>query len=190
MFYYALLAPERFGAQHDDSIYATTAKALATGQGYRIISLPSDIQQTKYPPLYPLLLSLIWRVFPEFPQNIVCLTVLSSLTTLVFLLFTYRYLTIFGYAKTTQTLVVVGLAGLNWRTMLLATSIYSEMFYAALSVATLYLAEQIEIEGRRWWHDLLLGVMIGLAFLTRTSGVTLLMSVGLFFVLRRRWSRH
>src|SRR5262245_1204078 len=74
--YCALLAPQRFGGYHDDGIYATTAKALATGQGYRIISLPSEPAQTKYPPLYPLLLSLIWRVYPRFPENVAWLTML------------------------------------------------------------------------------------------------------------------
>src|SRR5689334_15476136 len=51
--YYAALSTENFGRAHDDSIYLTTAKALATGQGYRIISLPYEPAQTKYPPFYP-----------------------------------------------------------------------------------------------------------------------------------------
>src|SRR6266705_2321119 len=77
LLYYAVLTPERFGAYHDDGIYVTTAKALATGQGYRIISLPYEPSQTKYPPFYPLLLSLIWRAYPHFPQNLIPMMLLS-----------------------------------------------------------------------------------------------------------------
>jgi hypothetical protein len=52
----------RLGTYHDDGIYVTTAKAIATGQGYRIVSLPFEPSETKYPPLHPFLLSVIWRL--------------------------------------------------------------------------------------------------------------------------------
>ena len=65
-----LRAPATFGMFHDDGVYLVTAKALATGQGYRIASLPGQPAQTKYPELFPWLLSLVWRAFPVFPQNL------------------------------------------------------------------------------------------------------------------------
>ena len=43
----------QLGHLGDDGVYWVCAKALATGQGYRIISLPERPFQTKYPPLYP-----------------------------------------------------------------------------------------------------------------------------------------
>jgi len=187
LLYYSVLAPERFGAYHDDSIYAATAKALATSQGYKIISLPLEPAQTKYPPFYPFLLSLIWRAYPQFPENIVLLTMLSTIATLSFLALAYRYLTKHGYTTEWQALIVVGLAAINWRTMILATSIYSEMVYAAFSVAALYLAERGEASKRG--RDVLLGIVIGMAFLTRTSGLTLLLSITVYYVLRRRWGK-
>jgi 4-amino-4-deoxy-L-arabinose transferase-like glycosyltransferase len=185
--YYMVLTPERFGRYHDDSIYATTAKALATGQGYRIISLPNEPAQIKYPPFYPILLSLIWRANPKFPENIVWMMMLSAIATLGFLVLTYRYLTNHGYASHWQALIIVGLAGINWRTMILATNIFAEMVYAALSLAALYLAEKYEAELNGWVRGLELGILIGLAFLTRSSGVALLVAVGLYYLLRRRW---
>ena len=60
----------RFGDFHDDSIYYVTAKSLAGGGGYRIESLPGEPAQTKYPPLYPLLLSIAWKFDPQFPRNL------------------------------------------------------------------------------------------------------------------------
>ena len=61
------------GIFHDDGIYVVTARALAEGQGYRIISLPESPPQTKYPILFPWLLSLVWRLAPSFPDNLLCL---------------------------------------------------------------------------------------------------------------------
>jgi hypothetical protein len=187
--YYAALAPERFGSYHDDSIYATTAKALATGQGYRIISLPSEPAQTKYPPFYPLLLSLIWRVHSQFSQNVLWMTLLSSVAALSFLALTYRYLTSHGYSTPLQALIVVGLAAINWRTIILASGMYSEMPFAALSVAGLHLAERDTSGKRTWMNGLLLGVLLGLVFLTRSSGLVLLVSVVAYFALRKNWRR-
>jgi len=40
------------GLFHDDAIYAVAGKALASGDGYRIVSLPGAPAQTKYPFLY------------------------------------------------------------------------------------------------------------------------------------------
>src|SRR5262245_12487243 len=65
------------GQCHDDGIYVLTAKALAEGEGYRLTNLPGEPPQTKYPPLYPVLLALLWKLWPDFPANLVLLQGLS-----------------------------------------------------------------------------------------------------------------
>jgi 4-amino-4-deoxy-L-arabinose transferase-like glycosyltransferase len=59
-----------FGVYQDDGFYFSTAKALAEGQGYRLISFPGSPHQTKYPILYPWLLSWVWKLNPRFPDNL------------------------------------------------------------------------------------------------------------------------
>ncbi|MEK6321638.1 MAG: hypothetical protein AABN33_08140 [Acidobacteriota bacterium] len=189
LLYIAAIRPDRFGAYHDDGIYVTTAKALATGEGYRIISLPYEPAQTKYPPFYAFLLSLIWRVYPHFPENLTWMMMLSVAATVGFLALTYRYLVKQGYATGWQALIVVAMAAINWRTMILATGVQSEMVYAGLSVSVLYLAERYEKQRGGPIAGVLMGVMIGLAFLTRSSGLALLIAVGAYYVLRRQWQR-
>jgi hypothetical protein len=182
----SVLAPGRLGEYHDDAIYVTTAKALATGQGYRIISLPFEPAQTKYPPFYPFLLSLIWRVYPQFPQNLIWMMLLSVVATLSFLGLTFGYLVRQGYSTPWQALIVVTLAAINWRTLTLATGIYSEMVYGALSVAALYIADAHEKDQKSWPNRVLLGALLGLAFLTRSSGIALLISVGAYYLIRKQ----
>lgn len=67
---YWRMVPTVCGAYHDDGIYVLTAKALAQGQGYRLIFLPNAPVQTKYPILYPALLAIIWKLRPSFPNNL------------------------------------------------------------------------------------------------------------------------
>src|SRR5262245_50571225 len=121
LLYYIAISPQRFGRGHDDSVYLTTAKALANGEGYRIISLPYEPAETKYPPLYPFLLSLVWRLAPHFPENLPWMMLVSEATAVGFLGFCHRYLVTNGYATAGQSLIVVGLAALNWRFLILAT---------------------------------------------------------------------
>jgi hypothetical protein len=73
------------GQFHDDGIYAVTARAIADGLGYRITSVPTAPVEVKYPILYPLLLSSIWRLTSAFPQNIVALKAVNIVTLIWFL---------------------------------------------------------------------------------------------------------
>src|SRR5215472_4447491 len=51
--YVAAITPSSFGFYLDDGVYMVKAKALATGHGYRILSLPGEPVDAKSPPLYP-----------------------------------------------------------------------------------------------------------------------------------------
>lgn len=65
------VTPWPVGAFQDDAIYTILAKALATGEGYRMINLPGAPHATHYPPGYPAFLAALWRLAPSFPDNIV-----------------------------------------------------------------------------------------------------------------------
>ena len=71
------LVPRVSGVFHDDAIYVATAKALADGQGYRLINLPDAPHQTKFPILYPALLAAIWKIWPAFPANLLAMQLVS-----------------------------------------------------------------------------------------------------------------
>src|SRR5262245_55519371 len=50
------------GAWNDDGVYTVLAKSLAEGHGYRSLHLVGDPVQVKYPPGFPVVLALIWRL--------------------------------------------------------------------------------------------------------------------------------
>src|SRR5262245_39566145 len=58
------------GLFHDDGIYAVLAKSISEGTGYQITSLPTVVDQTKYPFLYSYILSWVWKFQPTFPENV------------------------------------------------------------------------------------------------------------------------
>src|SRR6266404_9909290 len=60
-----------FGRYQDDAVYFSSAQALARHQGYILPSFPGVPLQPKYPVLYPLLLSGVWKAWPEFPNNLI-----------------------------------------------------------------------------------------------------------------------
>jgi hypothetical protein len=66
LFYWRGTRPvDHFGKFHDDTFYLSSAKSIAEGQGYRLPSVPGAPPATKYPILYPWLLS--WA--PGFPRT-------------------------------------------------------------------------------------------------------------------------
>lgn len=179
--------PFLFGYSHDGGVYAVTAKALATGHGYRIISLPDSPQQTKYPPLYPFLLSLVWRLYPQFPSNLVPMTILSLVCALFFFILAYYYLSRQDYLHPRGVLLIVALTAFNLMTFTLATNLLSDLLYAALSVTALWLVEVSARDRERLGPALAAGAVLGLSFLTRQVGLALLIATLIYLILNRSY---
>ena len=184
-----MVSADRFGSFYDDTIYVTAAKSLATGEGYRIISLPHPVALTLIPPLYPFVLSVIWRIYPQFPDNLVWMMLFSVIAMMGFLLLSWRYLVKNAYATGWQALAVVTLTAINWRMISLATSIVSEVLFALLSVAALHLAEKYREERSTWKSGVILGLIAGFVCLTRTSGLVLLAAVAMYYLYHRQWKK-
>lgn len=158
------------GIFHDDALYLVAAKSLAEGNGYKIASLPGEPYQTKYPPLYPALLSLVWRVDPGFPGNLpkVMLVTWACLVAAVFL--TWRL---------TRNVGLAAFVALSPVAVQFSVMAMSEVPFLALLLASLLLAER----GRAGWA----GVVGGLAFLTRGAALPLLVTAPLVFLWRKQY---
>ncbi len=50
------------GAWNDDGVYTVLGKSLAEGHGYHSLHLVGDPVQVKYPPGFPVVLALLWRL--------------------------------------------------------------------------------------------------------------------------------
>src|SRR5229473_4340612 len=120
-----------FGHLHDDSIYFVAAKSLAEGRGYRILSLPGEPFQTKYPPLWPLILAGIWKIDPRFPQNLKLALVLNWLILPAFLWVAWCWFRRSGFGKR-ASLAFCGILALSPYVIVLSTSPMSDLIFTAL----------------------------------------------------------
>jgi len=173
----------RFGDFHDDGIYYVCAKSLAMGQ-YRIESLPGAPPQTKYPPLYPLLLSLAWRMDPSFPQNLGIAAWITWLALPALLALLAVYYPRMGFSAGRSRLLLV-LVALNPYIVLFSTRLLSELWFTAALIGVLLLVERGARRGAAPAWVLGAGLLGGAAYLTRTAGIVLLLSAPAYLWLRR-----
>jgi hypothetical protein len=64
------------------------------------------------------------------------------------------------------------------------------MVYAFLAVLALFVAEEHEQQKQGWLSGVIVGVIIGLAFMTRSLGLTLLIALAGYTVLRKQWKKY
>ena len=183
-------APEAaFGANHDDALYFTTAKALAEGDGLVMPSVPGAPPQTKYPALYPLLLSLVWMVQPEFPANLDlawALTLAFGVAGVVVFAFLARQLG----AGPIEALLMTALAVVNPFFVYWSNLLVSDIVFLAFAVGATVLAHDAlssPADHRRRilrWAGVV--ALLWLACLTRTLGIAFVAGVAVTAVWRLR----
>jgi hypothetical protein len=184
--YLALLQTPVAGTFHDDGMYLVTAKALAEGQGYRIISLPGEPPQTKYPILFPWLVSLVWHLNPSFPANLPWLKLVPLLATLAWLSLSWPLLRRLGASRTQASAIVLLTAISPW-VAFLSTAVMSETLFALLLTAGLLMMTRACQEDGRRIDPLIAGFLFGAAVLTRIAGIAPAAAAVAMFLGTRRW---
>ncbi len=173
-----------FGVLQDDGLYFGSAKTLAEGSGYRVASIPTAPAQTKYPPLYPLLLSLAWRIHPSYPANLSIALLLSWMCLPVVLGLIYQWCRRHGFAAPVPWLVT-GLFALNPYVLFFTSNLVSEVFFMVFLFGAIWAAEHPD--GRGWKWPLLAGGIAGAAFLARTAGIALLPAAVVYYLWKRNY---
>ncbi len=168
-----------FGAYHDDSVYFASAKALAQGRGYIMPNFPGAPPQTKYPVLYPWMLSWIWRIHPAFPQNVaagIALTVFFGCWSLVAAFQIVRRL---GGIGDWTALLLTAFCALQPLFLGYSGAILSDLPFMALALTALALADFSIAPGGSLPVALLAGALAGLSVGMRTLGIAII--AGIFF---------
>jgi hypothetical protein len=169
----------QFASLHDDGLFFLSAQSLATGHGYRIPSLPENPAQTKFPPLFTLYLSMIWRINPAFPANLVLGSFGCWVALAVCLALAWRLYRSDGFSEK-RTWVLVALLGLSPYMILFGSTMFSEIFFTCFVLATFLLARR---EGMA--AIVAAGLVAGCAYLARTAGIALSISVPAWLLWRR-----
>lgn len=171
---FAAIDPRILGLFHDDGIYAVVAKALAQGDGYRIVSLPGEPAQTKYPFVYAALLALIWRLAPEFPASIVFLKSLN-----VVILLGIFFTSVVYYRRSSRDerilapLVFGAIVCINPLVFSYTDYVLSELLLVLLSVTVLALGSRSEDARATASRAKFLAPLASFACLTRMAALPL-----------------
>ena len=184
--YYTMLLAPAVGTYHDDGVYAVTAKALANGQGYRIISMPGEPWQTKYPILFPALLALIWRIAPVFPDNVVWLRMVPLASSAAWLSLSWLLLRRLGASKSIAAVLVV-LVATTQLVAFLSTALLSETLFAALVTAALLVLTRNHRGCGTRFDGFFAGLLLGAAVITRAAGVAPAAAGLIALALSRHW---
>ena len=180
------MTSDLIGVFFDDAVYVLVGKAIAEGQGFVYLQLPGLPPAIHYPPVFPALIALVWKLGPAFPENIGLLKAMNPL--------------ILGAAAAGGTVALHRLLGLSVGaalcTMLAATVsipmqvlanvLLSEPLFIALLFPTLWYAERLRVDGG-WRLAVAAGVLAGTLVLTRTIAGAFVAGIGLVLLMDRRW---
>lgn len=180
------IGPWPVGVFQDDGIYAVLARSLATGEGYRYLNIPGAPNATHYPPGYPLLLAALWRLWPQFPQNVT--------------LFKFANAVLLGgaaalYYRLARARLGMGARSAAWSVglftacapvVLLTVMVLSEPMFLCVLAAVLLASERAAASGRVRDAVVAGAAAAGLA-LVRTLGIVVVPAACLVLAGRGRW---
>jgi hypothetical protein len=173
----------QFEGSHDDGLLFVSAKSLATGEGFHILSLPQQPAQTKYPVLYPLYLAAVWKLNPDFPDNLRLATLFGWALIAICLALAFATYKKEGLGEF-RSWVLTGLLAMSPYMLLFGCRPFSELFFTCWLLGTLLIARREGIG-----MAALAGVCAGCAFLSRSAGLPLLIAVPALYLWRRERAR-
>jgi hypothetical protein len=160
-----------FGMTEDDTIYFSSAKALAQGSGYILPSLPGAPAQHKYPILYPWLLSRVWRWNPSFPANLKDAVGLTALFGAGFILLAFVFLRRLRGLSEGEALFLTAFCAWSPHVLFYSGSVLTDIPFACLMLAAVLAGDAWMRRGAPLTGAVATGALAGAAMLMRALGV-------------------
>ncbi len=180
------------GMMTDDAWYVLLAKSLASGTGYWLVNSPLAGILPGYPPGFPALLSLVFRMQPQFPANVWLLKLISitAMAGVGFLTYVYfeRDRKQMGHLAVSAAFAVT----LTPALVFLATStVMSECVFLIAQFAAVVVADRAAADPDRSGSRMtvLAGILAAAATLIRSVGIAVVAASFLQLIVRRRWKR-
>ncbi len=172
-----------FGSLQDDAVYMLSAQSLSQGNGYKVAHLPGGPAQTKYPPLYPAALALVWAWQNNLSATLCAVGLIGAISSLVIGWLSCRLFLVFGF-ENGPALLLTALVVANGTSIHLSVFAMTELPYTAFLLATILVSELAAVRTWRW--ALTAGLLAGLAYLTRTAALPLAITIPALLLLRKR----
>lgn len=179
------------GLMIDDAWYIVLARALASGEGYRLISSATVPIMPVVPPGFPALLSPVFLLGSDFPDNLWLLKAISVLAMLGVGAATYVHLIAFRRMPEWMAVAVATATVLTPALVFLATStVMAECAFTLAQILTVLLLDRGRAgEPRSVRTAALAGLLAAASVLLRSAGVAMLVAGGLYLLKERSWRR-
>ena len=175
------------GGFYDDGMYTILAKSLATGHGYHFLNLPGEPAAVHYPPIYPLLLALLWKLGPAFPANVIWFKVLNVVLLGIIAWTVCRYAVHVLMLSPGIAVLATLLGTVTIPMLVLTTMVLSEPLFLALALPALILGEEMARHRPERREAIWLGILSGLVVLTRSIGIMLPAAIAAVWLARKNW---
>jgi hypothetical protein len=170
------------GVFFDDGIYVGLAKSLAEGTGYRSIHLPNAPHAVHYPPLYPMALAVLWKLWPSFPANVTLFKLFDSAMLAAAAWIVASHARRMQLPRPAQYIAVA--LGMTAFPMLTLVGVrFSEPFFLVLFAGAVAVADRDQVRVTR---GVAAGVLAGLSTLTRSIGLSAVVGIPIALWLRRQ----
>ena len=189
---YLLRLDDSVGMMLDDAWYIMLGKALAQGDGYRLINSPVPDILPMYPPGFPALLSLAFRVNPSFPHNLWLLKSISIAAMLGAGLLSYLYLhRDRRLPRHLAACVSIAITTTPALVFLATSTVMSECVFTLVQLGAVVVAHRAidASEKNAWRLTLSAALLAAVAVLIRSAGVSVLVAIGVGLLKERRWAR-
>jgi hypothetical protein len=181
------------GLMVDDAWYLVLAKAIAEGDGFRLISSATTPIQPLYPPGFPAILSLVFRLDPGFPGNVWLLKSVSIAAMMGVGVLTYTYLHRCRQLSKDLAVCAAAVVTMTPAFVFLATStVMSECVFASCQLAALTALHQSgDASNERTGRNLavLAAVLAAAAMLIRSAAIAIVVAGLIWFLKERLWTR-
>lgn len=186
---YILRLDDVAGLMLDDAWYIILGKALAQGDGFRLISSAATPILPSVPPGFPALLAIVFAFNPAFPGNLVWMKLISvAAVAATAAMLWFDWTRHRGLSAANATLLVVATALTPSLVFLATSTVMADCVFMFAQVGAVILVERIT---RRDSTDapaaVLAGVAAALAMLIRAAGIAVIVAALVYLVLARRW---
>lgn len=178
-----------FGLTEDDTLYLSSAKSLAEGNGYILPSVPGTPPATKYPILYPWILSWVWRWNSQFPANLSAATAVNLAFGAAYLAAAFLFIRRLPGFNSTVALLLTAVCAFNPRVIFLSANLISDIPFAALALGACVAAARASDKEARQGPVVICAVLTGLAILTRALGIPIAAGLFVAMAIRIGWRK-
>jgi hypothetical protein len=182
---YPYIFDKKLNLNGDNANYYVLGAALSQGEGYTMISSPSNPPANHFPPGYPVIVATVMKFFSTEINTIKQTNGFFLLLSIIALFYLFYKIIDNIHISFISTLFIL----LNTNLLEYSTIMMSEISFLFFSIICLILVIQVDekIVFYKNWKFLLLILFVAISYYIRSAGLALVGGIILVFLLQKNW---